>query len=286
MTILSALMASCLAVTAAANPAPVAEGAGPFRVVGYLPDYRASDFDPVAARGVTDLVLFSAEPTSSGGLDLSRLKGMPWAKLRDFKTSEKARLILCVGGWGRSDRFAEVAASPEKRSAFARDAARACLDKGLDGIDLDWEHPGDAAQEAGYAGLLGDLHREFAPRKLALSVTVAAWQKLPAEAFRAVDLVHLMAYDHTGRHSTFASARSDVRALTEAGVPPARIVLGLPFYGRDNRPPRPRPDLSRDRREAPAEARRRRGGRRVLQRPLHDPPQDRLRPRCPSGRRG
>jgi chitinase len=68
-----------------------------------------------------------------------------------------------------------------------------------------------------------------------LSVTIAAWQKLPAKAFDVVDWVNLMAYDHPGRHSTFESAQSDVKKLIDAGVPARKLTLGLPFYGRDTK---------------------------------------------------
>src|SRR5438132_1377969 len=62
-----------------------------FRVVGYLPDYRAAEFDPATARPLTDLILFSAELTAAGQLDLTRLKDVPRAKLRAFKTREGVR---------------------------------------------------------------------------------------------------------------------------------------------------------------------------------------------------
>lgn len=206
-----------------------------FRLVGYLPDYRAAEFDPATARPLTDLILFSAELTAAGQLDLTRLKHVPRAKLRAFKTREGTRLILCVGGWERSAHFATVAASPAKRREFVQAAVRVCLDERWDGIDLDWEHPKGEAQEEGYGTLLTDLHTAFEPHGLTLSVTVAAWQKLPRKAFDAVEWVHVMAYDHDGRHSTFEAAKEDVAALIRSGIPAGKIVLGLPFYGRDVR---------------------------------------------------
>ncbi len=219
--------------------APTSAGDGPaieppsFRVVGYLPDYRAAEFDGVAARGLTDLIVFSAEPTATGHLDLSRLKNMPWSKLRAFKALQRVRLILCVGGWARSTQFPAVAGSDLTRLEFVKAAVRVCLDERLDGMDLDWEHPQNEAEQEGYAKLLAELHQAFEPHGLVLSVTLAGWQKLPRKAFDAVDWVNVMSYDHPGRHSTFEAAQSDVKKLIDAGAPARKITLGLPFYGRD-----------------------------------------------------
>lgn len=138
-----------------AVPTCVAGTAAPqrpaFRVVAYLPDYRAAEFDPVAARGLTDLILFSAEPTATGQLDLSRLKEIPWARLRTFMTLERVRLILSIGGWERSMHFSSVAGSGQKRREFIKAVVTVCLEERLDGVDLDWEHPKNDAEQAGYA---------------------------------------------------------------------------------------------------------------------------------------
>lgn len=231
---LRALLLSCLAlagstVFAADKPA---EPPGEFRVVGYLPDYRATKYDLSRARSLTDLIVFSAEPTKDGSLNLDRLKAAPWPRLRAFKTRHRVRLILCVGGWERSEHFPAVASSEERRKSFVKAAVRVCLDHRLDGLDLDWEHPKTEKEQDGYGALLTELRGAFKPHGLMLSVTMAAWQKLPQGAFDAVDAVHLMAYDHEGKHSTFDAAWVDVKSARCQGVPAGKIVLGLPFYGR------------------------------------------------------
>ncbi len=203
-----------------------------FRVVGYLPDYRAAEFNPDATRGLTDLIVFSAEPTKDGQLSLDRLKAFPWSKVRQFKTQQRVRLILCVGGWDRSQHFAAVATATELRSRFVKSTVQACLDNRLDGVDIDWEHPQNELEQNGYAVLLKDLRDGFQPHGLTLSVTMAAWQKLPRAAFAAVDAIHIMSYDNTGKHSTFETAQADVKSLLEQGAPKEKIVLGVPFYGR------------------------------------------------------
>jgi chitinase len=212
----------------------LSEQTAAFRIAGYLPEYRAADFDPAAFRQLTDLILFSASPSPEGGLDMTRLKKtMPWGRLRAFKTKELVRLILCVGGWERSAHFAAIAGSAQKRHQFVQAALKVCRDERLDSLDLDWEHPKDATEQQGYETLLAELHNAFKPFGLVLSAAVAGWQKLSGDAIAAVDRVNVMAYDNNGRHATFEAACADVKALTDMGVPPHKINLGLPFYGRD-----------------------------------------------------
>lgn len=201
-----------------------------FRIVGYLPDYRK--FDPSAASRLSDLIVFSAEPSPEGELDLKRLKNVPWQQLLKAKQQHGLRLILCVGGWERSSQFANVASSVQLRGKFVSSALQCCQEKQLDGIDLDWEHPQTASQQTNYAELLHELHIAFQPHGLHVSVTMAAWQVVPQLAFESVDWIQVMAYDHPGRHSTLDGAQADIKKLMSAGAPANKITLGLPFYGR------------------------------------------------------
>lgn len=207
-----------------------------FRIAGYLPDYRLDDFDFAAADKITDLILFSAEVAASGELDLARLEDAPWSpakELEKVRTKSGARVVLAVGGWGRCKHFAVVASSAELRAKFVAAAIKVCQEKEFIGLDLDWEHPKNEAEQEAYADLLADLQKGFVPHGLKLSVTMAAWQRIPRRAFEAVDWVQVMAYDHDGKHSTFENAKADVEKLVAAGAPRDKIVLGLPFYGRD-----------------------------------------------------
>lgn len=54
------------------------------------------------------------------------------------------KVVISVGGWDWSNRFSNVAASPQARANFIASSVSAMRRYGLDGVDLDWEYPGEA----------------------------------------------------------------------------------------------------------------------------------------------
>ncbi len=219
----------------AADKTPTASTAtvdAKFRIVGYLPNYRAAQVDPEVGKYLTDLVYFSAQIGADGDLQLAKLNLEHIAKLQKIKQQYHTALSLCVGGWERSGGFAKVAAADEARRKFAAALVKFCQDNQFDGADLDWEHPANESEQRDYGLLLATICQAFEPQHLQLTIAVAGWQALTAEAIQAVDRVHLMAYDARGRHSTFDFAEADVAKLQKSGVPSAKICLGVPFYGK------------------------------------------------------
>jgi GH18 family chitinase len=202
------------------------------RIVGYLPDYRMVDYTSDRLAGVTDLVAFSAVLTAEGRIDTSRIPAGQFTRMRIWKRDLELRLLLCVGGWDRSQGFAKASANAELRKSFIEQAVRLCLDEGLDGLDLDWEHPEGAAEQAAYGELLTEMRRAFDGKQLELSIAVAPWQQLPQPAWQAPHRIHLMAYDNPGRHATLDDARMALNKMRKAGVKPEQLVLGIPLYGR------------------------------------------------------
>jgi GH18 family chitinase len=99
-------------------------------------------------------------------------------------------------------------------------------------VDLDWENPANDTELQDYATLVAAIRKGFEAHQLQLTLALAGWQGLPAKAIKAIDRVHLMAYDAMGRHATFAFAKADVARVMKSGTLPAKICLGLPFYGR------------------------------------------------------
>ena len=183
------------------------------------------------------MILFSAEPTKSGGLhfffapdDLKRAQVI--------RKSHGVRLLLCVGGGGRSGNFAHVTSDPVLMDAFVSALLETLRKYDLQGIDFDWEQPVNQQEASLYSKLIVTASSILRPKNYLVTVALHSWQTyLSAAAVNSLDRVHLMSYDNQGKHSTFASAKKDVKSILKSGFPPYKVTLGLPGYGRSVRSP-------------------------------------------------
>lgn len=183
----------------------------------------------------------------------------------------KVQVLASVGGWGGSDPFFHLAATPQGRAAFVKhsvDWLRA--HPGFDGLDIDWEHPGNNGASNGvqlghkddgeyFVKLMQDLRagldalgRETGKRyalTVAVNTTREQLQRMPTamgRAARELDLVFMMTYDFAGpwtkkaaNHTALRSAKPGDESLEAAvanmkaeGVPAAKLVAGVAMYGR------------------------------------------------------
>jgi chitinase len=188
MGVIAALVLTLLASLSAASPEVDSNPQKhPFRVVGYLPEWRLGGANWREILQRTDvLVLFSLEVgkaaksrTSSGsktpawskmwsfgGLDRlpseSALEELKVARGAAFASNgHSSRILLCFGGNGRSHGFFEMASKGKSRSLFVSAAVALVLELGLDGVDINWEYPGFAFGR-GYHKNPGAVRQEFA----------------------------------------------------------------------------------------------------------------------------
>ncbi len=203
-------------------------GANGRRIVGYAPDVSPSS---AAMERLTHVIAFSLQVRSDGSLDASLVPpdlGTLVARAR----AAGVKALVCVGGDGRSGGFSSVAAEASRRSTFARNLALFCAAEGLDGVDLDWEFPG-IFERANYAALLVAVREALGSGRLltvAMHADDAAF--LWANAYDPVDWIHIMAYDDRDRNAPrdFVYLLDDWRLR---GIPEHKLVLGVPFYGRN-----------------------------------------------------
>ena len=178
------------------------------------------------------------------------------------------KFLVSVGGWTGSRWFTRAARSP---GTFADSCVSLFLEEGIfDGIDIDWEFPveggsfrGDPTDKRNFTLLVRELRRrldELGARRGRYYFLSIAGGANPNFIFRNtelariaqyVDFIIVMAYDFHGPwekvtnfNAPLYPTASDpspnpvdytvdgtVRNYFAAGVPPEKILLGIPFYG-------------------------------------------------------
>lgn len=216
----------------ASFPAHAAYSQEPFRVVAYLPEYRALTVDPGVLGGVTDLIFFSIAPTQDGGIDTTNLTPLIKARLQEIKRRyPKLRLLVAIGGADRSDAFAPMAKDPRRREKFIGELLRFCQTHGFSGVDFDWEFPRNQAESSTLNALILETKSMLFRHGLLVTLAVAPWDRFPKEVLSSVDSLHLMTYFDGTQHTALANARRETEDLIRKGADPHKICMGMPFYG-------------------------------------------------------
>jgi len=190
-------------------------------------------------------------------------------KLNRLKqTNKDLKILISVGGWSWSKNFSDAVLTEGSRQVFANSAVEFMLRHRIDGIDLDWEYPGQIGDnnkfrpedKENFTAILKLLREKLdslssGGKSYLLTIATGANQRYldhadMRKAHQYLDFINIMTYDYvtgssprTGHHSnleqsTFDSTeqkRSSRKAVNEhvlAGIPIEKIVLGVPFYGR------------------------------------------------------
>ena len=257
------------AQTTALSPSPV------LQVIAYVfpnqPEGRlltATDVDPSKLTRINYAfaLLENGKVVEGNPNDAANLKTLTALK----RSQPSLEVLISIGGWLGSGGFSDAALTPESRSRFVSSALEFLTRYDLDGIDIDWEYPGQSGagnrfrpeDGANFTLLLASLrkaldeHSRHIHRPLRLTIAAAASSQFLSSAdmagsARLLDQINLMAYDYyepgdgtratrTGNHAPLFADPSDpqhasgadaVRSFEAVGVPASKLVLGVPFYG-------------------------------------------------------
>lgn len=174
------------------------------------------------------------------------------------------KIMISIGGWSWSKNFSNAVLTESSRKAFAASAAQIVHQHSLDGVDIDWEYPnmrGDGnvfrpEDKQHYTLMFAELRhaldsiQQKTKKIYQLTTAVGGFQEFIRntemdKAQQYLDYINLMTYDYSwgvaGHHTNMYtstdnpnenSADKAVKAYMAAGVPPAKLVIGMAFYGR------------------------------------------------------
>jgi chitinase len=227
-------------------------------VAGYYAGYQRSAYPEtdVDFSKLTHVIMGAALPRTDGTLDttffITNTTGPQVARTLASRAHQAGRkAILMLGGAGYHDGFVGAASSANRATFIAN--ILATMDRlGYDGVDVDWE-PITSTDRPAVLALLQGLR---AARPTMLITIPVGWANtnFPGEidswygqVAASVDQVNIMTYSMAGpysgwvvwHHSALAgsggnhpsSASSSASLYLAAGVPAAKLGLGLGFYG-------------------------------------------------------
>lgn len=175
-----------------------------------------------------------------------------------------AKAFLSIGGGNFSpDTFSNMASSPDNRANFIISTIGIARKYNFDGLDLVWEFPNSQEDMSNLALLFKEWQTaleyescHYGKPRLLLSAVVYFSSSFflsnkprsyPGDAVKNyVDFVNQMCFDYhgnwdtsvTGEHALLFDAATNVstshgiESWKMAGVPPEKLVMGLPLYGR------------------------------------------------------
>ena len=207
------------------------------KVVGYC-QFEGSHFGPFGVakdfqgRGIGTVLQMPYDASH-----LSRLHA-----LKDINPDLK--ILVSVGGWSWSGNFSDAALTSESRKQFAQSVVDMIREHNLDGIDIDWEYPGQIGagnvyrpeDKQNFMLLLRDVRRKLEEMsdeegregvdRYQLTIATGAngaYQENTEmdKAHKYLDFINIMAYDFhgswtptTGHHTNLCESSGDPSGMS------------------------------------------------------------------------
>jgi len=226
---------------------------GTKRVVGYYPAWNRYTFpaDKIEYEHLTHITHAFIWPKSDGKLD--KYSTIPYPDLVDMTHQAGKKILISVGGWGNCTYFSAILSDSIKRLNFIQNLVSFCNENGYDGVDLDWEYPGNS-DKSNLTRFVIDLNQALkaanSSRIVTMAVPAGAWSGQYYDFSAMMDYVEwfgCMTYDFHGTWTSHAghnaplyapsnefdgSAHEAIQYLKSRGLPGKKILMGIPFYGR------------------------------------------------------
>ena len=215
---------SKLTVTAPNNPKP-------FHIIGYVTDSVVVETIPF--NKLTEINYAFLIPNTDGTF-LRLNNGWKIKGLVGRSHQNGVKVLISIGGWGQDEQFKQIAADQKKRAVFISETIKILNEYDFDGVDIDWEYPNPGQSAKSFTNLMREL-RAAIPGKLLTAAVISSGdefgQGIPAETFALVDFINVMTYDEPN-HATLKQFTDGLDYWLARGVPPEKLVPGIPFYSR------------------------------------------------------
>ena len=239
------------------------------KIIGYVAGYENYDPALVDAKKLTHINyafanIVDGEPKFELTTDSVKISKLIALK----KSNPKLKILYSIGGWVWSNHFSHTAAYKENRIKFAISSVKLMKKHGFDGVDLDWEYPGQRGEDNDFRPsdknnfnlLLEEIRKELEKvgaidnKHYLLTIATGADQAYIdntdlGKAHKYLDFINVMCYDfyhgwffQTGHHAnlypskkekfTGNSGQEAIRRHIKAGIPSNKLIMGIPFYAR------------------------------------------------------
>lgn len=182
------------------------------------------------------------------------------------KINPDLQILISIGGWTWSKNFSDAVLTPTSRALFAKTSVDIIRQYKLDGVDIDWEYPGQRGDnnkfrpedKVNFTLMFVELRKELdrltaeTGKKYLLTAALGASKNFIAntemdKVAKILDYVFIMTYDFGGPNGTVghhtnlysygpgaasSSADQAIRDFIAAGVPPNKLGIGVAFYGK------------------------------------------------------
>jgi chitinase len=226
------------------------------RLCAYYPNWSNDVFDQseIPYDSLTHIFHCFVTPNANGTIT-PEYSGFDETGLVTNSHSHNIKILFSMGGGSVDANFRTISASASLRATFAHSIKVFMVTYNYDGVDIDWEAPGDATDR---------INEKLMIKAIRDSINTVSTSKLLSMAVVCdnygngfhnydslslyVDFYNLMAYDfhqsgsaHSGPNAAIYPGNDPLDyhnidrnlnyLLTTRSVPASKINLGLPFYG-------------------------------------------------------